>query len=316
MSHWIRPVHISCAVKPRIVTTIRRNKSPVANYLPVTPAIPVPGGVDEVLWLSAKIVPKAAPAARAAPTFMSSERVWCCLAGAIAIPAGLAAAPPVVGTLSAVAAPTGSVCGLGFGASGTVVVVCGSALGDVWSCCAPEASGYVVTGASGACDGFTLVPGDAGCCCCGGCCCGWFWFAGATGCVFCAGAVAGAAVVCVVPGCAWSVVAGGIACAGCVGCWLVSGACCGVAVFVCCARSNGAEHSPASNRVLRILVIRYCTVIKTSGNFGFLNLLRFQGTGISGKRAPVLCSGRCRQQPGQISVSVPMMLDAVFEAAG
>src|SRR6478672_5120419 len=111
------------------------------NYLPVTPAMPVPGGVDEVPWLSAKMVPKAAPAAATAPSLSMSERVWCCLAGAIATPAGLAAAPPVVGTLSAVAAPTGSVCGLGFGASGTVVVCAGAAFGDGWSCCSPEASG-------------------------------------------------------------------------------------------------------------------------------------------------------------------------------
>ena len=53
------------------------------------------------------------------------------------------------------------------------------------------------------------------------------------------------------------------------GCWLVSGACCGVAGFVCCARSNGAEHRPAISNVLRIFVTRNCTVIKTSGNLGF-----------------------------------------------
>src|SRR5258707_14893308 len=92
----------------------------------------------------------------------SSERVWCCLAGAMAMPAGLAAAPPDVGTLSAVAAPTGSVGFLGCGPSGTVVCAAGAVLGDCCSCWAPDASGYVVTGCSGACDGFTLVPGDAG----------------------------------------------------------------------------------------------------------------------------------------------------------
>src|SRR6185503_13508028 len=139
-----------------------QNYLPV-TYLPVTPATPVPGGVDEVLWLSAKMVPKAAPAAATAPILSMSERVWCCFAGAIATPAGFAAAPPDVGTLSAVAAPTGSVCGLGFGPSGTVVVCAGAAFGDGWSCCVPEASGYVVTGCSGACEGFTLVPGDVGC---------------------------------------------------------------------------------------------------------------------------------------------------------
>src|SRR5882724_10916674 len=109
------------------------------------------------------MVPKAAPAATTAPILNSSERVWCCLAGAMAMPAGLAAAPPDVGTLSAVAAPTGSVGFLGCGASGTVVCAAGAVLGDCCSCWAPDASGYVVTGCSGACEGFTLVPGFAGC---------------------------------------------------------------------------------------------------------------------------------------------------------
>jgi hypothetical protein len=45
------------------------------SYLPVTPATPVPGGVDEVPWLSAKIVPKAAPAAATAPILINRERV-------------------------------------------------------------------------------------------------------------------------------------------------------------------------------------------------------------------------------------------------
>jgi hypothetical protein len=134
------------------------------TYLPVTPVTPAPGGVDEVPWLSAKMVPKAAPAAATAPILNSSERVWCCLAGAIATPAGLAAAPPAVGTLSAVAAPTGSVCVLGCGASGIVVVCAGAALCDGCCCGWSEASGYVVTGFSGACDGFTVVPDGAGCC--------------------------------------------------------------------------------------------------------------------------------------------------------
>ena len=123
-----------------------------------------------MLWLSAKIVPKAAPAAATAPILSISERVWCCLAGAIATPAGLAAAPPAVGTLSAVAAPTGSVCGLGFGPSGIVVVVCGAAgvAFDDGCCCGwSEASGYVVTGFSGACDGLIVVPEGDGFCCCG-----------------------------------------------------------------------------------------------------------------------------------------------------
>ena len=135
----------------------------MTSYLPVTPGSPVPGGVDEVPWLSAYTVPTAAPAARAAPILIMSDRVWCCLAGAMATPAGLAAAPPEVGTLSAVAAPTGSAVFFGCGPSGIVVVVCGAALGD-GCCCVSEASGYVVTGFSGACDGFTVVPDGEGCC--------------------------------------------------------------------------------------------------------------------------------------------------------
>src|SRR5689334_20009330 len=119
-------------------------------YLPVTPARPVPGGVGEVPWLSAYTVPSAAPAATTAPILISRDRVWCCLAGAIATPAGFAAAPPAVGTLSAVAAPTGSAGFFGCGPSGIVVcagavcagaVCAGLAFGDVCSCCAPAASG-------------------------------------------------------------------------------------------------------------------------------------------------------------------------------
>src|SRR6476646_5714184 len=120
------------------VTTVGRNKSSLQEsplqksslqtYLPVTPARPVPGGVDEVPWLSAKIVPKAAPAAATAPILNSSERVWCCLAGAMAMPAGLAAAPP------------GSAGFLGCGPSG-IVVVCGAAFADGCCCDWSAASG-------------------------------------------------------------------------------------------------------------------------------------------------------------------------------
>jgi hypothetical protein len=46
-----------------------------------------------------------------------------------------------------------------------------------------------------------------------------------------------------------------------------------------------------------------------------LNLLGFHGASTSGKAAN-FCSGSRRNQPGQVSVSVPMMFDAVFEAAG
>src|SRR5262249_39601889 len=86
-------------------------------------------------------------------------RVRCCLAGAMATPAGLATAPPAVGTFSAVAAPCGSAgWSLGCGALGVVRPACpGVAPGCVcWS--APEASGEVVTGCSGAVAGFTVVP--------------------------------------------------------------------------------------------------------------------------------------------------------------
>jgi len=141
------------------VTADHFRLTPVTNaYRPVTPASPVPGGVDEVPWLRAYTVPSAAPAASAAPILIMSDRVWCCLAGAMATPAGLAAAPPAVGTLSAVAATTGSAGFLGCGDSGIVVVVCGAALGAGCCCCVSEASGYVVTGCSGACDGFNVVP--------------------------------------------------------------------------------------------------------------------------------------------------------------
>src|SRR6476620_1589239 len=159
----LEPLSLQKSPLQRSVNKSPLQKSPLQQYLPVTPARPVPGGVDEVPWLSAKIVPKAAPAAATAPILNSSERVWCCLAGAMAMPAGLAAAPPDVGTLSAVAAPTGSAGFLGCGPSG-IVVVCGAAFADGCCCDWSAASGYVVTGASGACDGFTLVPGDAGCC--------------------------------------------------------------------------------------------------------------------------------------------------------
>src|SRR5437660_9348930 len=121
----------------------------VTNYLPVTPAAPAPGGVDDVLWLSAKIVPNATPAAAIAPILSSSERVWCCLAGAMATPAGFEAAPPAVGTFSALAAPAGSCGFLGCGASGAcsvvvVVVVFACGVGEAFCgslCCCCEASG-------------------------------------------------------------------------------------------------------------------------------------------------------------------------------
>src|SRR6516225_10784035 len=79
----------------------------------------------------------------------------------MATPAGLAAEPPAVGTLSAVAAPCGSLLGClgcwGCGASGGPAGLC--------DCAFPAASGYVVTGCKGACDGLTLVPPAGGFCC-------------------------------------------------------------------------------------------------------------------------------------------------------
>src|SRR6266481_418666 len=111
----------------------------VFGYLPVTPGMPVPGGNDDVLWLSANTVPNAAPAATAAPILISKERVWCCLAGAIAAPAGLAAAPPAVDTPSAAAAPTGSMGRfLGCGLSGRVLCA-GWVVNGCSCCCAPVA---------------------------------------------------------------------------------------------------------------------------------------------------------------------------------
>src|SRR5262249_12860570 len=89
---------------------------------------------------------------------MSKDRVWCCLAGAMATPAGLAAAPPAVGTLSAAAAPTGSLgCCFGCGPWGRLLC-CGAVFTSGSSCSVPDASGYVVTGCRGACDGLIVVP--------------------------------------------------------------------------------------------------------------------------------------------------------------
>src|SRR6478672_8356836 len=87
-------------------------------------------------------------------------------------------------------------------------------------------------------------------------------------------------------------------CAGCVGCWLVSVACCGVAGFVCCARSNGAEQSPAINKVLRILVIRYCTVIKTSGKVWFSKPTWISRAGYFQQKRPGCLFRRLRQATG------------------
>jgi hypothetical protein len=144
---------------------------------------------------------------------------------------------------------------LGCGASGIVVVVWGVALGD-GCCCVSEASGYVVTGCSGACDGFTVVP--------------WFvvpwlpgcgWLCPADGCC-----VAG----CVCAGCVFV----GCVLMGCCGCWEeVSGGCCAVDGLLCCAINCGAEHTAATSNVLRMLMIRCCTVIKNPrGTFCFCDL--------------------------------------------
>ena len=43
-------------------------------YFCVTPGEVAPGGVEGVLWLRAKIVPNAAPAATAAPILIKSDR--------------------------------------------------------------------------------------------------------------------------------------------------------------------------------------------------------------------------------------------------
>src|SRR5947209_19414164 len=119
------------------------------NYYCVAPAEPLVGDDDGVTQVRAYTVPAATPAAAIAPILSSSERVWCCLAGAMATPAGFEAAPPAVGTFSALAAPAGSCGFLGCGASGAcsvvvVVVVFACGVGEAfggWLCCCCEASG-------------------------------------------------------------------------------------------------------------------------------------------------------------------------------
>ena len=91
---------------------------------------------------------------------MSNERYWRCLAGAIAVPAGLDAPPPTVETPGAVAVPNGSVW---FGCCG----FCRGLLVRSWAgagCCALGDSGNWFwscggTGSSGPCAGLTVRPG-------------------------------------------------------------------------------------------------------------------------------------------------------------
>src|SRR5260370_618044 len=115
----------------------------------------------------------------------------------MAAPAGLAAAPPAVGTRSAVAAPTGCVgcCDFGCGASGGFVLcelmLCGVAEDSL--CAAPVASGYVVTGCRGPCEGsmvaglglFPFGEGFVGCVCAGAVVAGGSFVAGGTDCGAC-----------------------------------------------------------------------------------------------------------------------------------
>src|SRR5947209_1174139 len=104
------------------------------NYYCVAPAEPLVGDDDGVTQVRAYTVPAATPAAAIAPILIKSERVWCCLAGAMATPAGREAAPPVVGTFSAVAAPAGSTGFLGCCFDWSCSDGCGWA---PWTGCAP-----------------------------------------------------------------------------------------------------------------------------------------------------------------------------------
>src|SRR5260370_34161092 len=117
-------------------------------------------------------VPKAATAAAIAPMRISQERIWPCLAGAMAVPAGLEAAPPAARPFCAAAAPTGSegVCGVGLAGKFCVSVCAGcdcglelESAGDAWAAPAGSiASGgtgvSAGTGCSGPFDGSTVTP--------------------------------------------------------------------------------------------------------------------------------------------------------------
>jgi hypothetical protein len=67
-----------------------------------------PGGRLGLLLARPTTAPIATAPAAMAPTLISRERTWRCFAGAIAIPAGLDAAPPLVVPTCAAAAPAGS----------------------------------------------------------------------------------------------------------------------------------------------------------------------------------------------------------------
>src|SRR5579872_2731554 len=70
-----------------------------------------PGGLLGLPFDRATTVPMAAPPAAIAAILMRNDRTCRCFAGAMAIPAGLEAAPPVVTPDCAAAAPTGSAAG-------------------------------------------------------------------------------------------------------------------------------------------------------------------------------------------------------------
>src|SRR5947209_1456412 len=116
-------------------------------------------------------MPSAAPPAATAPSLMSHECTWRCLAGAMAVPAGLDAAPPLV--LAASAAPTP--CGSSRRCAGAACGGVGAGADCACGCCdvALGAFGKLVagTGCSGPFDGSGITSEP---CCCGGCgcCCG------------------------------------------------------------------------------------------------------------------------------------------------
>src|SRR5438034_209690 len=83
-----------------IFSSCYRSASSLAVYL-------APGGLLGLAMERAITVPIAAPAPTRTPTLIRKDRTWCCLPGAIAIPAGLEAPVPRMLAASAAAVPTG-----------------------------------------------------------------------------------------------------------------------------------------------------------------------------------------------------------------
>ncbi len=116
-------------------------------------------GFADVPFDSPATVPTATPAAAIRPIFSSSECRCLCLSGAIASPAGRDAAPPTVGTPSAVAAPSGcciccSTPGCGAGVAGSTSVELSGACGAGFS----VLGWFCGIGCSGPFEGSNVVP--------------------------------------------------------------------------------------------------------------------------------------------------------------